>query len=159
SMDLCHQAIADKIKPQPEEPLRNFVSIVSAAEFKLPSSAGLIRGAQLTMQHVKDCFRVLHPEHDDDYGWGIANKVSDKLRNLQRRFVFQHGPRIFGVPGSSVWTDIQPVRLALDALDSSDTRGYVSLLNTESDVLSGNTRQPTPALVGLQFVKNGKCLD
>lgn len=158
-MDMCHQAIAERC--QGKGVVRNFMSVVTSAEFVLPSRTARIGNDPITMDQVRNCFRTLHPEYDEDsgYGWGKEQLVRDKLQTVPRRFAFQHGPRMFGIPGRAEPAASTPAARALRSLDLSDTRGYLSLINTETDVLGEADRQPLPGLVGVQFVRNGQQLD
>jgi hypothetical protein len=85
--------------------------------------------------------------------------VQEKLQAVPNRFAFQHGPRIFGIPGRKGVAPITPAQRALQALDLSNTRGYLTLINTETDVLGDFSSQPIPGLVGLQFLRNDNKLD
>jgi 3',5'-cyclic AMP phosphodiesterase CpdA len=157
-MDLCHQAIAEKCRDSPS--MRNFLSVVSQPEFLLPRTARIGKDA-VTECQVENCFRVLHPEYEyvKGYGWGKPDLVQDRLRGLPKRFAFQHGPRIFGVPGRVLVNQPSPAERALQALEISETHGYLSLINTDTDVMGTTDRQPMPGLVGIQFMRRGRYLD
>jgi 3',5'-cyclic AMP phosphodiesterase CpdA len=157
-MDLCHQAIAGQCGGKAT--LRNFVSVVSDPRFVLPGTARIGEDA-VTQNQVDNCFRVLHPEYEGKkgYGWGKAELVQDRLRNLSKRFAFQHGPRIFGVPEGVHADQSSPAEKALEALDISETRGYLSLINTETDLFGERGHQPMPGLVGIQFIRRDGFLD
>jgi hypothetical protein len=157
-MEICHQAIAEQCGP--DRTIRNFVSVVTEPRFALPITARIGKDA-VTLSQIDNCFRVLHPEYESEkgYGWGKASLVRDKLEGLARRFTFQHGPRIFGLPPGVATTQSSPIVKALDALDISGTRGYLSLINSATDLLGEGGPQPIPGLVGIQFVRRGDFLD
>jgi calcineurin-like phosphoesterase family protein len=150
-MDDCYRAIKDRCNEKVE--IRNFVSVVKNSDYEHPSIAGKSKA------EVVKTFRVLHPEYIDGARWLDADAVHAKLAKTPRRFEFQHGPRLFGMPGFSDRTGIQPVRNALNAI-TTRTRAYTSLLSPEIDLFPDEElEQPMPALVGIQFLPNGRLLD
>jgi hypothetical protein len=159
TMDLCHQAIAQRCRDQPG--LRNFISVVTSAKFVLPRQTARIGEHAVSQEQIENCFLTLHPEYDVDtrYGWGKEQLVRDRLQAVPRRFAFQHGPRMFGIPGRVEPAASTPAGRALALLDLSPTRGYLSLINTDTDVLGEVDRQPLPGLVGVQFIRHDGQLD
>ncbi len=162
-MDDCHRAIAAAAEPGLK--LRNFVSVVEEHQYVYPAATIRIGNRTPTEEEVWSSFRALHPEYRPRSRWNDAQRVDRVLRDLPSRFQFQHGPRLFGVFGRAGARfrglrdrgALQPLRRAVELLDSSDSRAYVGLYNAEIDLASG--REPLPGLMGVQFVPEGDYLD
>lgn len=162
-MDDCHAAIQGAATPN--RPIRNFVSVVDNHEFVFPDATIRLGDRTPTEAEVWSSFQALHPEYRRPYRWNTAARVDRVLRDLPSRFQFQHGPRLFGAFGRAGTRfrglrdqgALQPMRRAVESLDSSNSRAYVGLYNADTDLTSG--REPLPGLMSVQLVPDGEYLD
>lgn len=155
----CHNAISHAFKGQTVV-LRNFCSIVDVkdpVEFEFPPTT-LRAGVQVDSRLIEASFRALHPEYNPETeSWGESEDVHKRLLSLRPRFLFQHGPRMFGITGShtSAADDHtghkSPMHHAIQELASrpSTSRAFVSIFNPTIDV--PGRIEPPPALAGVQF--------
>lgn len=155
----CHAAISHASRGQTAV-LRNFCSIVDVkdpVEFEFPPTTQRA-GSAVDSRLVEASFRALHPEYNPETeSWGDFEDVHKRLLSLRPRFLFQHGPRMFGIMGSHTSaTDDRtghksPMHHAIQELASrpNTSRAFVSIFNPTIDV--PGRIEPPPALAGVQF--------
>jgi 3',5'-cyclic AMP phosphodiesterase CpdA len=155
-MEDCHRAI--EARTRGGNAILNFLSIVESSVYVHPPTA-CIGDRTATPAEVEECFRALHPEYNSAHGWDDQQLVKQALQETPKRFRFQHGPRLFGIPGrqAALQPEIGPIQRAVENVAKHPTRAYVGLFNPDLDVISRG--QPPPALMGIQFLPDGTRLD
>jgi len=156
----CHAAITRATGKSEAALLRNFCSIVDFQEpfeFEFPETTRRA-GKKVDPKLVRASFLALHPEYDPTTeAWGEADAVHKKLLTIRPRFLFQHGPRMFGptressVRGGDRSSLPSPMHYALSRLKENPqtSHAFVGVFHPAIDATGW--MGPPPALAGVQF--------
>lgn len=155
----CHAAISHASRGH-SAVLRNFCSIVDMKDpvaFEFPPTTQRA-GSVVDPKLVEASFLALHPEYNPETeSWGESDDVHNRLLSLRPRFLFQHGPRMFGIMGSHTNAaddrtgHKSPMHHAIQELERrpSTSHAFVSVFHPTIDV--PGRMGPPPALAGVQF--------
>jgi hypothetical protein len=158
-MDDCHRAISEGTAGKGL--FRDFISIVDDPNYRHPDTAR-IGDATVTENQVRNSFGALHPEFEKTSEWNELSKLQEVFRGVSPSFRFEHGPRLFGVTGRIGSRDPSrdgPIQRAVAKLSLREvSHAYAGLFNPELDVLADRD-EPVPALMSVQFVRDGARLD
>lgn len=155
----CHAAIAHATRGQ-RAILRNFCSIVDVKDpvaFEFPPTTQRA-GSAVDPKLVEASFLALHPEYNPQTeSWDESDDIHKRLLSLRPRFLFQHGPRMFGVMGGhTVAPDDHvgresPMHHAVQELGRKPgtSHAFVSVYHPTIDI--PGKMGPPPALAGVQF--------
>lgn len=162
-MDDCHRAIT--LATKDGALFHGFLSVVEDHRYIHPSTARYgDRPAEV--YEIRNCFRQLHPEYDENDNWDNEESYDDRLHKAQLRYRFEHGSRLFRSPDRRTRSDPSDIRQTSPMLwvieelkrNPTTSKAYVGLYRPEIDLLSAGS-EPLPGLMSLQFIKRAAVLD